>query len=107
MDHGVASKPEGYNFLNRSVFFDIRFQNGIKDWIGGQTVFVLLIRLQFGCRWTVEDTLGNHRHGALPVSEPSQFVDHGFRHILDNREAPGHVAVERGIAYTHLALVSR
>ncbi len=47
----------------------------------------------------------NHRgEGVAPAG---QSVDERLGNVLEHGEAPGHIAVERGVAEAELALVSR
>ena len=43
--------------------------------------------------------------GALAIPAVGQFIHHRLWHVFDNRKPTGHIAVERGIAHAHFALV--
>src|SRR5205085_8572685 len=69
-------------------------------------VLVGLIGPQPGRRRAVEDRARDDVAAGARVDVAGDLVHQRLRHVLDDREAAGHVAVERGVSDRDLALVA-
>src|SRR5215212_4289044 len=88
------------------VFFDVGFQDGVKDIVWWKGVRVALIFAQFGARFFVQDGVGDDLAVHLLVEVSRHAVDHGLGHVFYDRETACGVAVEGRVAHAHLALVA-
>ncbi len=93
--------------------FDQTFENIIKHRIGRQRILIGLIGPELGRGRLVDDVDRDHftrrsertgRH--MAVAPARQRIDLHLVQILDRVEAAIHVAVERGVANRHFALVA-
>src|SRR5207253_11405767 len=88
------------------VPLDVAFQDGVQLGVWRQGVLVRLVRAQLGRGRPREDRLRDQLAPRPRVGVLAQLVDERLRAVLDDREAPRHVAVERGVSDGDLALVA-
>src|SRR6267378_6609764 len=97
-------KPARDDITGTQVFFDVKLQDLIENFVWRQCVLIFLIWFQL-CAWR----LFNRRSWndfALPVDPARQLINHGLRNIADHGQPASHVAIERAISNSQFALVS-
>ena len=85
------------------IFLDSAVNDGVEHLIGRQAVLVGLIRAELGRGSLVQAGLGNDF--LFTIDGARQLVDHRLRHVGNDGEASGHVAVERAVAGRQLRFV--
>ena len=111
--HGIAFEPFGDQLIDALFVLDQPEQDAVKHRIGRQRILVLLIGAQFG-RWGAgDDPFGHHRaigaEADLRFVAVAPFADRKNGHLVGVFQrviAAGHIAIDRGIADAHLALVA-
>ena len=108
---GLAGRGGGFG--DRQLALDQRLEDPVEHRIRRQAVLVLLVGAKLGRGRLVDHPLGHHRPvGAeraarlVGVAPARQREDRRLVGVLEHRIAARHVAVERGIADAHLALVA-
>ena len=108
--HIGALKAVGNQRLYALVVFHVTLNDRVQHLISRQAVLVFLVGAQLGAGWASDDALRD-RLAARPIRimkvAPAGQVKHaGLDHVLDDREAARHVAIQRAVARGHLALVA-
>src|SRR6266481_2932737 len=113
VDHGDHPLHRGrveaprHDVRHAQVALDVTLQDGVQHVVGGQRVLIGLPRPELRRRRPRKDTLGDDLATRARVRVLGEPVDEHLRAILDDREAPRHVAVERGVPHRDLTLVPR
>src|SRR4029450_12184965 len=96
--HDVRVEPVLWELLARAVLLDVRLEHAVERVVGWEGVLVELVVAQLRARRAVDDRLGNDLFARALVQVPREPEDVGLEHVLEQREAAGHVAVERRVA---------
>ena len=88
------------------VLLDVGLEDRVERVVVGQRVLVLLVRPQLGAGRALDDRARDRMRLVAPVAVVDEPVDERLRHVLDDREAAGRVAVERRVADRVLRLVA-
>src|SRR5918994_2358721 len=99
-------EARGHDLGYPHVLFDVGLEDGVEDVVGRERVGVSLVLAQLGARFLGQDGVGDDLAVLFLVEVPGDPVDEGLGHVSYHREAAGGVAVERRVAYAHLALVT-
>src|SRR5207249_6126245 len=75
------------------------------DLVWRKRVLIRLVQTELGGGGAGEHALRDDRPPLAVVAVTGERVDRRLRHVLDDGEAPRHVAVEGTVADSHLALV--
>src|SRR5207248_10619330 len=101
--HSFFVEAAADDIARAQVFFDVEPKNLVENFVGWQRVLIFLVRLQFRARWFVDGRAWNDF--SCTIYPTSELIDHRLRHITDDRETAGHVAVNCAITDGELALV--
>ena len=82
-------------------------QDGIEDRVGGQTVFVHLIGMEFRRRRFGEDAFGDDFGPVHLVVPAREFIDFGLVDVADGFQGAHGVAVQGAVAHGVFRLVAR
>jgi hypothetical protein len=104
-DHG-AVEAGGGDFIEALVLLDTALEDRVQQRVLGQRVAVLLVLAQLGGGRTVDGGLRNDLAPGRAVAPAAEVEHEGLGHVLDHREAAGHVAVQGAVADRGLALVA-
>ena len=100
----LAVEACGGDLVDFLPLLDVELEDPVEDVVRRERVLVGLVRAQLGGR-----RLGHRRLGddlALAVDPARDAIDHGLVHVAEERQAAGHVAVERAVADGELGLVA-
>ena len=103
--HGREVEARARDLLGRQVALHVALDHDVEHLVGRQRVLVRLVGRELRRRRAVDHALRDHE--ALAVAPVGNAIDQRLHDVLDDREPAGHVAVERGVARGHLALVAR
>ena len=102
-----AGWPERHDLACVEVLLDVGRQDRVEHVVRRQRVLVELVGAQLGRGRTVDGRGGDQLPSGLLVAPAHEPVDPALEHVLEHREAAGHVPVERGVAHRQLATCSR
>src|SRR6266571_1716386 len=93
------------DFFGRAQFLDIGFEDAVEDVIGRQSILIGLVGAQLG-GGRLFDARAGHQF-PFAIDDAREFVDHGFRHIGNYRQASGYIAVQGAVTDADFGFVSR
>ncbi len=103
VDGGLV-EAAGDDVVDGLFLFDVAFDDGVEDVVGGEGVLVFLVGLEFGAGGFGDGVVGDGAIGGFAgffpvlVDEVCEVVDHGFWDVGDDGKAAAHVAVEGAVA---------
>ena len=100
------SKPSARELLARAVELDVRLEHLVELRVRRQRVLVELVGAQLGARRALDGRLRDQLAPGALVQVPREPEDVRLVDVLEQREAAGHVAVERRVADRELRLVA-
>ena len=101
-DHALdvlGGKGAGAPARRRPVVLDVALEDGVEHLVGRERLVVALVVTKLGRRRALQHRRGHQLAPRLTVAPAHEIVDQALVHVLQDREAAGHVAVERGVAH--------
>src|SRR5512139_657891 len=105
-DHALRA-PRRHHFRHAAILLHVQLEDRVEDFVFRQGVGIFLARRKFRRRRLREHPFRDHVPAAAFVEPPRHAEHHRLENVLDDREPAGHVPVEGGVPYAHLALVPR
>ena len=102
--HGVFLEAAGDDFIGGELVFDVKFEDGVEDFVRRKGVLVFLVEPKFGTGRFIEGVPWDNF--PMPIDPAGDLIHAAFWQVGNDCQAAAHVAVNRAVADRELAFIA-